>query len=81
MNHEFLAGAEYLNEDGFRHSLQNFGGTTAANPPLYRPYEISSTGNPVDFKSRTYAVYMQDTIEFIPKWKLTLGGRRDEMKV
>ncbi|MDL1865186.1 TonB-dependent siderophore receptor [Betaproteobacteria bacterium PRO5] len=80
MNHEFLAGAEYLNEDGFRHSLQNFGGTTAANPPLYRPYEISSTGNPVDFKSRTYAVYMQDTIEFIPKWKLTLGGRRDEMK-
>ncbi|MDL1865989.1 TonB-dependent receptor, partial [Betaproteobacteria bacterium PRO4] len=80
MTHEFLAGAEYLKEDSFRHTLQNFGGTTTANPPLYRPHEISLTGNPTEFDSRSYAVYAQDTIEFIPKWKVTLGGRRDQMK-
>ncbi len=80
MNHDFLLGGEYLNEDSFRHSLQNFGGTTSANPPLFRPYKANSAGIPVEFNSDTYAVYVQDTVEFIPKWKLTLGGRRDEMR-
>lgn len=73
MNHEFMIGGEYLNEENFRHSLQNFGGTTAANPPNYQAYKYNSTGTPAEFDSRTYAVYAQDTIEFIPKWKLTLG--------
>ncbi|WP_292980940.1 TonB-dependent receptor [Nitrosomonas sp.] len=80
MNHEFLAGAEYLYEDSFRHSLQNFGGTTNATPPLFRPYKTNQAGNPVEFDSHSYAFYAQDTIEFIPKWKVTLGGRRDQMK-
>lgn len=75
-----MIGGEYLNEENFRHSLQNFGGTTAANPPNYQAYKYNSTRTPAEFDSRTYAVYAQDTIEFIPKWKLTLGGRRDEMK-
>lgn len=81
MNHDFLLGGEYLNEDSFRHSLQNFGGTTSANPPRFLPYKVNTaTGTPVEFNSDTYAVYVQDTVEFIPKWKLTLGGRRDEMR-
>lgn len=75
MNHDFLLGGEYLNEDSFRHSLQNFGGTTSANPPRFLPYKVNTaTGTPVEFNSDTYAVYVQDTVEFIPKWKLTLGG-------
>ena len=79
MGHEFLAGVEYLKEDSFRHGLQNFGGTTNANPPLYLPYKESLTGTPTKFKSDSYAVYVQDTVEFIPNWKATLGARRDEM--
>ena len=79
MGHEFLAGVEYLKEDSFRHGLQNFGGTTNANPPLYLPYKEALTGTPTKFKSDSYAVYVQDTVEFIPNWKATLGARRDEM--
>lgn len=79
MKHEFLAGAEYLHEDSFRHGLQNLGGTTAGNPPVFQPYVASTTGTPVRFDSDSYAVYLQDTVEFVPKWKATLGLRHDEM--
>jgi catecholate siderophore receptor len=79
MGHEFLAGLEYLHEDSFRKGLQNFGGATIANPPDYRPYEVAVTGNATTFKSDSYAVYFQDTVEFVPNWKATLGARRDEM--
>lgn len=79
MRHEFLAGLEYLKEDSFRHTLRNFGGTTAANPPDFRPYQINTTGTPVTFKSDSYALYVQDTVEFVPQWKATLGLRRDEL--
>ena len=76
MKHELLAGVEYLKELGYRKGLRNFG--TVAIPD-YRPYEEAITGNPVRFKGDTYAVYAQDTIEFIPQWKVTVGARRDEM--
>ncbi|KAF0191608.1 MAG: iron complex outermembrane recepter protein [Gammaproteobacteria bacterium] len=79
MKHEFLVGAEYFKEDSFRHSLQNEGGTTAGNPPFYLPYHINSTGTPVEFDSGSYGLYAQDTVEFIPRWKATLGARRDYM--
>ena len=79
MKHEILAGVEYLNEDSFRHSLQNLGGTNAANPPNFQPYLINAAGIPVRFDSDSYAVYAQDTVEFIPRWKATLGTRRDMM--
>jgi catecholate siderophore receptor len=76
MTHELLAGIEYLHEDGFRKGLRNFG-TTAA--PDYRPFELALAGNPVAFKGGSYALYAQDTIEFLPRWKATLGARRDEL--
>jgi catecholate siderophore receptor len=79
MEHEFLTGVEYLNEDSFRKGLQNFGGTTSANPPNYQPYSVATAGTATTFKSDSYAVYAQDTVEFIPQWKATVGARRDQM--
>jgi len=74
---ELLAGFEYLNEDGTRKGLQNLG--TVAQP-YFRPYELAIAGNPVTFTGDSYAVYAQDTIEFVPRWKLTGGIRRDELR-
>lgn len=79
MRHELLAGVEYLKEKSHRRALQNFGGTTDANPPDFRPYQESLTANAVRFNGDSYAVYLQDSVEFVPKWKATLGLRRDEM--
>lgn len=79
MKHEFLAGMEYLHEDSHRNSLQNLGGTTVLNPPIIKPYVESTTATPVDFKGDSYAIYLQDTAEFMPFWKATLGVRRDEL--
>lgn len=77
MAHELISGVEYLNEDSYRNnSLTNFGTTGA---PDYRPYAILSTATPTTFKSDSYAVYVQDTVEFIPQWKFTAGIRRDQM--
>lgn len=75
MKHEALAGIEYMHENSYRQSLLNLG--TATNP-YYSPDAV--TGAASTFKADNYAVYAQDTIEFIPKWKLLLGTRRDEMK-
>ncbi len=79
MAHLFLTGVEYLNENSHRTTLRNLGGTTAGNPPYYRPYDPNPTAAPVNFDSDSYAFYAQDTVEFIPQWKFTLGVRRDEM--
>ena len=79
MQHEFLMGTEYFKEDSFRHNLQNLGDTVITNPPFYRPHQPSTTGTPNSFDSDSYSVYAQDTVEFIQKWKATLGARRDKM--
>lgn len=79
MKHEFLTGVEYLREDSFRNTLRNLGGTTLANPPIFLPYVVNAAGATV-FKADSWAVYAQDTVEFLPRWKLTLGLRRDQMK-
>jgi len=76
MKHELLTGIEYLKEDNHRNALQNQG-TTAA--PAFVPYGESTTAAATEFSSHSYAVYAQDTVEFIPKWKATLGVRRDQM--
>jgi len=76
MKHEILAGVEYMKEDGSRNSLQNFGTTTA---PDFRPYQRSTTAIANNFDSDSYAFYVQDTVEFIPRWKATVGVRRDTL--
>ena len=78
MKHELVTGVEYLHEDSFRNGLRNVGGTTNANPPIIQPYVTNLTGA-ISFKGDSYAAYIQDTIEFMPFWKLTLGARRDEL--
>lgn len=76
MRHELVTGVEYLNEDSIRWALRNLG--TASNP-LYKPGQFT-TGAPATYKGETYSAYVQDTLEFIPDWKLTLGVRRDIMR-
>lgn len=76
MPHEAIAGVEYLNEDSYRKALQNFGTATA---PDFRPYQGALTGAATSFRSDSYAVYAQDTVEFVPQWKITTGVRRDQM--
>lgn len=78
MNHEFLAGIEYLKESSHRQNLRNFGSTTLANPPVFLPY-VGGGGQLNNFNSASYAAYFQDTVEFVPKWKATFGARRDYM--
>jgi catecholate siderophore receptor len=81
MEHQLLTGIEYLDEDSFRQALRNLG--TAANP-FYRQSQLVNTAgtnrayNEFDSVSKSY--YAQDTIEFIPNWKVTLGARRDHLK-
>lgn len=81
MKHELITGVEYLYEDSHRNTLQNLGGTTIVSgiPPHFQPYVESTTGNPVNFTSDSYAFYIQDTIEFMPFWKATIGVRHDEL--
>lgn len=77
MRHELLTGLEALRENGHRISLQNFGDITT---PDFRPFEQNVTATPVAFKGDSYALYLQDTVEFIPHWKALLGARRDELR-
>lgn len=74
MKHELLAGVEYLKEDSSRQSLRNIG---TATDPDFTPSQV--TGIPSKFDAKNYAVYAQDTIEFIKNWDLLVGLRRDEM--
>lgn len=76
MRHELLAGFEYLKEDGYRRGLQNLG--TAANP-LYQPTAEAGGAAPVTFTGKSYGLYVQDSVEFVPKWRLLLGARRDQL--
>jgi catecholate siderophore receptor len=81
MTHSVLTGAEYLHEKSYRNSLLNIG--TNANP-----YFTSSAETPITatntqfakFNADNYAVYAQDSIEFMPHWTALVGVRRDEMK-
>ena len=75
--HDLLTGVEALQENGHRIGLQNLGDTTA---PDFRPYLQSATAVPVAFKGDSYALYLQDTVEFMPHWRLMLGARRDELR-
>ncbi|MDR2220546.1 MAG: TonB-dependent siderophore receptor [Methylobacillus sp.] len=75
MKHQFLVGAEYLREDSSRRQLQQF---TNASGIYFKPYV--GTGDYTTYEADNYAAYVQDTIEFIPQWDLTLGVRRDELR-
>ncbi|MBN8443074.1 MAG: TonB-dependent siderophore receptor [Thauera sp.] len=74
MKHELLAGFEYLKEDSVRWSLRNQGTAASAR------YSAGVVNTPATrYEGETIAVYVQDTIEFVPDWKFTVGLRRDEL--
>lgn len=76
MKNQFLAGIEYLKENSARQSLLNIG--TATNP-IYTS-SMPTAAAPAKFKADNYAIYLQDTIEFVKNWDLLVGIRRDEMR-
>ncbi|OZA48636.1 MAG: TonB-dependent siderophore receptor [Hydrogenophilales bacterium 17-61-76] len=81
MKHEWVSGVEYLHEDSHRAGLLNLSGgnAVASNPPpAFQPYVEGTTGLN-NFTGDSYALYVQDTVEFIPFWKATLGVRRDQL--
>ena len=95
MKHNLLAGVEYLKEENYRSSLQAFNPITglpytvtgaaltaaiAANGVTYNRHIASMTAIPAEFNADNYAVYMQDTVEFIKNWKVLFGMRRDELR-
>jgi len=92
MKHQFLAGVEYLKEDSTRQALRAFNPVTglpytvtggplntaiAANGVFYNRHV--RTGTATAFDAENFAAYVQDTIEFIPKWDFLFGVRRDVM--
>ena len=75
MKHELLAGVEYLKEDASRRSLQDLDPGAGR---FYRPGAFTSAPA-ITYRGDTLALYAQDTIEFVPNWKLTLGARHDSL--
>ncbi len=75
MKHELLAGVEYLKEDASRRSLQDLDPGAGR---FYRPGAFTSAPA-ITYQGDTLALYAQDTIEFVPNWKLTLGARHDSL--
>jgi catecholate siderophore receptor len=76
MKNELVTGVEYLKEGSKRWALQNLG--TASNP-VYKSGHYTSAA-PNTYSGDTYSAYVQDTVEFVRDWKLTVGIRRDEMR-
>ncbi len=94
MKHDVLAGVEYLKEENYRNSLRALNPSTglpytqtgaalnraiAANGVTYNRH-IASTAIPAKFDADNYAVYVQDTVEFVKDWKVLIGMRRDELR-
>ena len=85
MKHEFVTGVEYLKEEAKRWNLANVG-----NQGVYYKDVVGVTsgitGQIIDerptntYNGNTLSIYAQDTVEFVPDWRLTAGMRRDEMK-
>jgi catecholate siderophore receptor len=76
MKHSLLSGVEYLKENSYRANLVDLDSTSGFNFSRH-DYDRS---NPVKFDADNYAVYVQDSVEFIPEWTALVGIRRDEMK-
>ena len=76
MGHELLAGVELLKESSHRNRLEDVGTGVAE----FRPFLESTTVTPTNFTGDSYGAYVQDTVEFVPNWKATVGLRRDHLK-
>lgn len=85
MTHELVTGVEYLKEEARRWNLANIGNSGVYFKDVVG-FTNSVTGQLIDsrpvntYQGDTYSAYVQDSMEFIPDWKLTAGIRRDEMR-
>ncbi len=87
IGHELIAGVEALNEKATRWNLTNptaNPATTVGNPNIYPtlPANFMSSFTPVfqgAYKGNTYSAYVQDVMQFAPKWKFMAGLRYDRM--
>jgi len=77
MKHDILIGGEIMHEDSYRRALLNLGTIDA---PIYWPDVENTASAPITFSGETRAIYFQDSIEFVPDWKLLFGARRDQLK-
>ncbi len=88
MQHELLAGGEYLHEEATRFTntspLPNpptTVGSDNANPVLPANFKASFMRTGFNrYKGNTASVYGQDTLQFMPQWKLLLGARYDSLR-
>jgi len=77
MTHELLGGVEFFHENSYRSNLQNLGTATVQ---FYKPGIAAANNAGLNkFKSDSIAAFVQDSIEFVPDWKLLVGVRRDHM--
>lgn len=74
MKHSLLTGVEWLKEDSVRRQLADLDPTTGA---LYERHAKGNLQNA--FNADNYAVYVQDSVEFIQHWTALVGIRRDEL--
>lgn len=74
MKHALLSGVEYLKEDSVRRMLTDLDPTGGA---LYERHAKGNLQN--SFNADNYALYVQDSIEFVPNWTALAGVRRDEL--
>ena len=94
MKNQVLAGFEFLHEKSFRTTLAQLDPATgqpytltgaaltaaiAARGVTYNK-NVFSTAAPNTFTGNSTSFYAQDTIEFIPKWDVLFGVRRDELR-
>jgi len=74
MKHALLSGVEYLKEDSVRRFLTDLDPTGGA---LYERHAKGNLQN--SFNADNYALYVQDSVEFVPNWTALAGVRRDEL--
>lgn len=77
MQHIVLIGGEIMRENSYRRALLNLGSSTA---PIFQPDVENTAITPTTFIGNTYAIYFQDSIEFVLDWSLLLGARHDQLK-
>jgi catecholate siderophore receptor len=89
VKHELLAGVELMRETSNRWNNTNTAvpnpattiGSDNTNPALPSRYYTNWTRTaPNAYKATSYGLYLQDTVEFIPKWKVLAGLRYDHLK-
>ncbi len=75
MQHQLLSGVEYLKENAHRANLVDLDPTAGF---LFSRH-VYNRVNPTKYDAHNYAMYVQDSIEFMPNWTVLAGIRRDEM--